>query len=407
MNDDEIIQINQTRGVQMQNEIRVLGIDVAKQIFQIHAADASGKKLWSKSVKRSELTAFVANLPRCLIGMEACGGAHHWARQFCEMGHTVKLMAPQFVKPYVKGNKNDRRDAEAIAEAVTRPEMRFVAVKETWQQDMLSVHRVRERVMKGRTALMNEMRGLLHEYGIVFAQGPHRLREGVIKVLSASDNRFSENMHELLQQLFEEWNEMERRLERYDAMILRDFRAHDVCRKLEKLDGIGPITATALVATVGNANVFEDGRQCSAFFGLVPRHDGSGGKTRMKGISKRGDRYVRKLLVHGARAVLRAALGKEEHRTRWEVRLAKRQGFNTACVALANKNARRCWAIMAGRTPEIRHGETMTTRSKSDKGATGVKRRTRSPQGFLKPARPVAPGHPRANFKNPVDNASS
>lgn len=336
----------------MQTErIAVAGVDLAKRVFQIHCTDARGKALLRRQLTRAQLVPFFAQLPACLVGMEACGGAHYWARKIRALGHDAKLMAPQFVKPYVKTNKDDRADAEAIAEAVTRPGMRFVAIKDIWQQDLLMVHRVRERLVKARTALTNEIRGLLQEYGIIFPEGKYRLHTGLLELLSSSDERLSGHARRLIQSLFEEWTEMEKRIKEHETTIMQTHRLHETCRKLEELPGIGPITATALIATVGDAGVFKNGRQLSAFLGLVPRHDGTGGKVRMKGISKRGDSYVRKLLVHGARSVLRAAQAKPQHHNSWVVRLSKHRGFNKACVALANKNARKCWAIMAGRKP--------------------------------------------------------
>lgn len=331
--------------------IAVVGIDLAKRVFQIHAADARGVVLMRKTLQRNQVQPFFTNLPSCLVGMEACGGAHHWARGIRAAGHTVRLMAPQFVRPYVKTNKDDRADAEAIAEAVTRPGMRFVAVKEVWQQDLLMVHRVRERLVKGRTALTNEIRGLLHEYGIVFPQGKHHLRSGMIEILTSSDERLTQQVVQLMQMLFDEWREMDQRVEEYERIIVRTYRSHEACKKLGEIPGIGPITATAMVATIGDPGMFKNGRQFAAFLGLVPRHDGTGGKIRMKGISKRGDRYMRKLLVHGARAVLRAVSAKPHLRNTWVVKISERSGFNKACVALANKNARHCWAVLAGRSP--------------------------------------------------------
>lgn len=329
------------------DRVAVVGIDLAKNVFQIHGSDASGRAILRRQLTRAQVLPFLAQLPPCLIGMEACGGAHHWARQIRAFGHQVRLMAPQFVKPYVKTNKDDRADAEAIAEAVTRPGMRFVAIKESWQQDLLSVHRVRERLVKNRTALTNEIRGLLGENGIVFGQGTHRLRDGLTKLLGCEESGLSDKMRFLLQQLLDEWRAFEQRLDDCEAMIKDEFQSRDICRRLQKLEGIGPITATAFVATIGDPAVFRNGRQMSAYLGLVPRHDGSGGKNRNKGISKRGDRYVRKLLVHGARAVLRVAHANPD-RHRWVAEVDRRRGFNKACVALANKNARRCWAIMSG-----------------------------------------------------------
>lgn len=332
----------------MRNEVKVLGIDVAKEVFQIHAADARGKKVWSKSVRRSEIKSLIMRMPPCLIGMEACGGAHYWAREFRAMGHEVRLMAPQYVKPYVKRDKDDAVDAEAITEAVTRPGMHFVAVKEIWQQDMLAAHRVRERLVRQRTALINEIRGLLHEYGITVPKGASRLRQRLVELFMESKLEvLSLPVLDLMQELHEELLDMEKRVKRCDAGIKRTCKSQGMCENLEReLGGIGPITATAMVATMGDPSVFRNGRQVGSFFGLVPRHTGTGGKVRNGGISKRGDRYIRKLLVHGARNVVRYAAGKNDRESRWLQELATRRGFNKACVALANKRARQCWAIM-------------------------------------------------------------
>jgi len=329
--------------------IKTIGVDVAKSVFQIHGTDARGTAVLRRQLRRAQMLPFFVQLPPCLIGMEACAGAHHWARELRKMGHTVRLMAPQFVKPYVKTNKSDRADAEAIAEAVTRPGMRFVGVKEVWQQDLLAEHRARDLQVKTRTALTNQIRGLLHEYGIVFARGSAKLHEGLLNLLASEDERLSAGMRQLLQRLLEQWLFLERALDTSETTLVRESRSREVCRNLEKLPGIGPITSTALVATVGDPSVFKNGRHLSAFLGLVPRHTGTGGKMRLGGISKRGDRYVRKMLVHGARSALKAAAAKNHEHPPWVVRLADRRGFNKACVALANQNARRCWAIMAGR----------------------------------------------------------
>jgi len=337
--------------------IKTIGVDVAKSVFQIHGTDARGTTVLRRQLRRAQMLPFFAQLSPCLIGMEACAGAHHWARELGKMGHTVRLMAPQFVKPYVKTNKSDRADAEAIAEAVMRPGMRFVGVKQVWQQDLLAEHRVRDRQVRAHTALTNEIRGLLQEYGIVFARGSAALREGLLELLASEDERLSAGMRRLLPRLLEECSFLERALDEGEKTIVRESRSREVCRNLETLSGIGPITSTALVATVGDPQVFKNGRHLSAFLGLVPRHEGTGGKIRLGGISKRGDRYVRKMLIHGARSALRATIARKHERPPWAVQLADRRGFNKACVALANKNARRCWAIMAGREVPAAHAE--------------------------------------------------
>lgn len=351
----------------MRNAVKVLGVDVAKNVFQIHGVDASGKEIFRRQLSRAKLKPFMAMQQKCLIGMEACGGAHHWAREFRAMGHEVKLIAPQYVKPYVKRNKNDEADAAAIAEAVTRPEMSFVATKELWQQDMLMIHRVRERLVKQRTALMNEIRGLLQEYGEVIAVGSHQLRVGVNMLLASTNNGLTDMARGVLGQLAAEWRELDERLDTYTGRVEQMARSHEICRELDKLPGIGPITATAMVATVGDPRAFRNGRQLAAYLGLVPRHEGTGGKVRLLGISKRGDRYLRKLLVHGGRALLRHVERRSDRQSRWAVTIIERRGFNKACVAMANKNARMCWAIMMkclkGETPMVEAPATQRTRA--------------------------------------------
>lgn len=352
----------------MQNQVRVIGVDVAKNVFQIHGVDARGKMVFRKTVSRAKLVAFMADTSPCLVGMEACGGANHWGRKFRAMGHEVRLMAPQYVKPYVKTNKNDATDAEAIAEAVTRPGMRFVAVKEIWQQDILIVHRVRERLVKQRTALTNEIRGFLQEYGIVFQQGHSNLRNGLVELMASSENALTPMTRQLIMDLMKEWSDLDERLKVCEDKIRQLLRSNEMCKALDKLSGIGPITATALIATIGDPNVFKNGRQVSSYFGLVPRHEGSGGNVRLKGISKRGDKYIRRLLIHGARSMVRHADRKTDHTSRWITRIVMNRGFNKACVAMANKNARMCWAVMM----KLSRGETV---SAVYRGASEVFRR--------------------------------
>ncbi|MFH1829359.1 MAG: IS110 family transposase [Pseudomonadota bacterium] len=343
--------------------LEIVGIDLAKSVFQIHGVDASGKALVRKKLSRGELIAFMENLPKTRVVMEACGGSNYWARRFREMGHEVKLIAPQFVKPFVKTNKSDKADAEAIVEAGMRPGMRFVGVKEEWQQDILSVHRVRARLMKSRTALINELRGLLQEYGIVFSRRAALLPERVADFLSKDAEGISGVMVQLVQELLTELMEMESRIDIYDRKIMQVSKDREECKVVKMVSGVGPITATALVATIGDINQFRNGRQLSAYLGLVPRHEGSGGKIRIKGISKRGDRYVRMLLIHGARVVLRHAQGRSEGYNRWVKRLAERRGYNKACVALANKNARMCFAMLK----KYREGKTVLAKPPADR----------------------------------------
>lgn len=341
----------------MKNEVKVLGVDLAKNVFQICGVDASGNEVFNRQVKRSKLKQFVATFPKCLIGMEACGGSHYWAREFRKMGHEVKLISPNYVRPYVKRNRNDERDAAAIAEAVTRPGMNFVAVKEVWQQDILMIHRIRERLVKQRTALMNEIRGLLHEYGIAIPIGASNLRKGIMDLLSCTESSLAGSVINVVEQLSIEWREMDERLAMYTLELECLARTNKICRELDKLPGIGPITATAMVATIGDPRLFKNGRHLAAYLGLVPRQEGTGGKVRLLGISKRGDKYLRKLLVHGGRTLLQYAEKKTSRQSEWGLKLLNRRGFNKACVAMANKNARMCWAVMM----KCLNGEMPTT----------------------------------------------
>ena len=331
------------------NELNVIGIDLAKNIFQLHCSSRAGKTLWKKKLKRDQLALFMVNTPRSCVVMEACGGANYWARKFTLMGHDVKLIAAQFVKPFVKSNKNDANDAEAIVEAASRPNMRFVPVKAIEQQDTLSLHRIRERLIKNRTALSNEIRGLLTEYGIVFAVGIHKIREHLPKAIEDGANELTNASRRQFQDLYEELCFIDQRVEKLESEIVRIAKESEPCQKIMKLPGIGPLTATALTATISNPHLFKNGRHLSAYLGLVPRQHSSGGKEKLLGISKRGDAYLRKLLIHGARSILlRIKTTKSESaQTDWLRKLNDRQGFNKTCVALANKNARVIWRLLA------------------------------------------------------------
>lgn len=324
----------------------VVGIDLAKNVFQIHAVDSRGKVVLRRRVSRSQLIIMMQQMPKCLVGMEACGGAHNWGRKFRAMGHDVRLIPPQYVKPYVKTNKNDSADAEAIVEAVSRPNMRFVAIKEEWQQDILSVHRVRDRLVRERTGLMNEIRGLLHEYGIVIPLGRAALGRCVAELLGDADNNLTMTMRQLVSGLIDELQSIEARIAEHDAVIRNVNDTEERCRRISKVRWIGPVTATALVASIGDANHFDSGRNVSAWLGIVPRQHSTGGKDRLLGISKRGDSYLRKLLIHGARSVV-CHIGKRQDRlSRWVQEKERTRGYNKACVALANKNARIIWAML-------------------------------------------------------------
>jgi len=330
----------------MEQKLSALGIDIAKQVFHLVGMDAHGTIVVRKRLYRAQVLVFIAQLPPTCMGMEACGGAHYWARRFREHGHEVKLMAPQFVAPYRKANKNDMRDAEAIAEALTRPTMRFVPVKSVAQQELQALHRVRERLMKARTALINETRGLLLEYGIVVPQGATTFRKHVLEKLATEDAKLTPHSLALFQQLLEELATLEARVATYDAQLAQVAQTHPVCQRLMTIPGLGELTATALVAAVSGATQFKNGRQFAAWLGLVPRQHSTGGKSRLLGMSKHGDSYLRKLLVHGARSCLRWVGRKRDRRSQWVQSLMERRGWNRAAVALANKNARVAWVLM-------------------------------------------------------------
>lgn len=327
-------------------EITTVGIDLAKSVFQVHAVDQHGKVVLKKQLKRGQVPEFFANLPTCLIGMEACGSAHYWARKLQALGHTVKLMAPQFVKPYVKTNKHDAADAEAICEAVRRPNMRFVPVKNIEQQAVLALHRVRQGWIKARTAQANQIRGLLSEFGLIVPQGIGHITKRVPALLDETKDELPRAFQELVLRLLEHFKDLDRQVNEMEHQIQSWHRSDALSLKLEKVPGIGPITASALVASVGDAKNFANGRQLAAWLGLVPKQHSSGGKTNLQGISKRGDTYLRTLLIHGARAVIRQLERKADVQG-WLGKLLGRRHKNIAAVALANKNARIAWAVLA------------------------------------------------------------
>jgi transposase len=326
-------------------QITTIGIDLAKSVFQVHGVDAAGNIVMKKQVRRTDMSEFFANLSPCLIGMEACGSAHYWARKLEGMGYTVKLMAPQFVKPYVKTNKNDAADAEAICEAVQRPNMRFVPIKNVEQQAILALHRARQGFVKARTAQGNQIRGMLAEFGLIIPKGLAFVRERVPLLLDEAGDELPGAFRMLILRLLEQLKDLDRQVGELEFQIKAWHRSNALSKRLEKIPGIGPITASALVASVGDAKNFKNGRQLAAWLGLVPRQHSTGGRANLLGISKRGDTYLRTLLIHGARAVIRYAEGKA--RQDWLHRLLGRRNKNIAAVALANKNARTVWALLA------------------------------------------------------------
>jgi transposase len=328
-------------------EITAVGLDLAKNVFQAHGVDERGHAVLKKALKRHQVVPMFANMPSCLIGMEACASAHYWARKLQALGHTVKLMAPQFVKPYVKTNKNDTADAEAICEAVRRPNMRFVPIKNGEQQALLSLHRARQGFVKARTAQANQIRGLLAEFGITMPQGICHVTKQLPQILDDEQSELPGAFRQLLQRLGDHLKELDRHVGELEFQIQLWHRECAASKKLASIPGVGPITASALVASIGDAKCFKDGRQLAAWLGLVPRQHSSGGKPTLLGISKRGDAYLRTLLIHGARSVIRVAERKPSYAGSWLSTLLARRSPNVAAVALANKNARIAWALLA------------------------------------------------------------
>lgn len=328
-------------------EIDILGIDLAKRVFQLHGADRRGQTLHRSKVMRAGLLEAVRTLQPRIIAMEACSSAHDWARCFQELGIEVRLISPQYVIPFVKTNKNDRNDAEAIAEAAGRPTMRFVTVKSVEQQDMQAVHRVRELLVAQRTALINQARGLLGERGVTIAQSPEAFKRAAPQILGQCQGEVTSVCQAMLMELVQQVQALEERIKHAEGWIKSFMKRSALCKKIAAIGGVGPITATAMVAAVGEAKEFKNGRHLSAWLGLVPRQYSSGGKSRLKGISKRGDTYLRTLLIHGARSVLRYVVGKTDPSSLWLQELINRRGYNRAAVALANKNARVIQALLS------------------------------------------------------------
>jgi transposase len=332
------------------DKITVVGLDLAKNVFQVHGVSDAGQVLCRKQLRRGQLLPFFAKLEPCLVGMEACGGMHYWACKLAELGHTVRPMAARFIKPYIKSNKSDALDAEAICEAVQRPSMRFVSPKSPDQQAMLHLHHSRRLLVGQRTALINHVRGVLMEFGITVPIGPNVLRRRLPEILEDGDNELPILTRELIATLADQLRALDERIEVLEHQIHIWHRNNEASQRLAEVPGIGIMTATALVAAAGNGQAFRSGREFAAWLGLVPRQDSSGGRQRLLGISKRGDRYLRTLLIHGARAVVRhlrarLAAGKPPSNP-WLARLVDRRHPNVAAVALANRNARVVWALL-------------------------------------------------------------
>lgn len=323
-----------------------LGIDLAKNVFELCGVNEQEQVVYRKRVSRAKLMLELSRLEPCLVGMEACGSAHYWARRLQALGFEVKLMAPQWVRPYRRGNKTDRNDAEAIVEALGRPTMRFVSVKSEESQAILSLHRVRDRVVKERTALINQLRGLLAEFGVVVAQGGHRMRQALPEILEDGENGLPALMRELLWEQYERLKDCDAAVQHHDRRIERLARESETAQRLMQVSGIGAITATAVIASVGNAKEFKRSREFAAWLGLVPREHSSGGKQRLGRITKQGNRYLRTLLVHGARSVVNRAGKNTDGKSQWALAVKGRRGHNKALVALAAKQARIVWALL-------------------------------------------------------------
>jgi transposase len=344
-NDDKLISFKHKRRSNM--DITTLGIDLAKNSMQLHGIDNIGNVVVKKKISRNKLIKYIANLKPSLIGMEACGSANYWARKFKSFGHTVKLMNPKFVKPYVKSNKNDANDAEAICEAVTRPNMRFVGIKNIQQQDMQTLHRIRSQLIKARTAITNQIRGLLAEYGIIIPKQIQNISKYLPEILEDAENKLTYLSRELFNTVYLQFKYYEQQISHYDCKIHQFYKTDEKCKQISKVPGVGPVIATAITTVLSEPNAFKNGREFAAFIGLVPKQCSTGGKSILLGISKRGNRYLRTQLIHGARAVVSTAAKKTDSHSLWINGIRNTKGFNKASVALANKNARVIWALLA------------------------------------------------------------
>ena len=329
------------------SNVTTCGIDLAKNVFSLHAVDGRGAVVLRKTVTRARLVAVVAQLPPCVIGLEACSGAHEWARRFAQHGHTVKLMAPRFVAPYRKSGKNDNNDAEAICEAVSRPSMRFVPVKSMEQQAVLTLHRVRLGFVEERTATINRIRGLLAEFGVVLAQRVVEVRRGAAATLDQLPAMAQRALRDLLAHV----GVLDERISEYERELEQHARQDERAKRIQKLSGVGPISASAIVASVADAHEFKNGRQFAAWLGLTPKQYSTGGKTRLGRITGHGDAYLRTLLIMGARSMLQTALRRTDRLARWALGVRARRGYHRACVAIAAKHARIIWAMLGKNQP--------------------------------------------------------
>ncbi len=330
--------------------ITTIGLDLAKSVFHVVCYNSQFKEVKKRMLRRNQVLQFFTQLAPCLIGMEACASASYWGRELRSLGHDVKLIPPQHVKPYLRGNKNDYNDARAIAEATTRPGMPTVAIKTTEEQDIQALHRMRSQCLRDRTALCNSTRGLLGEYGIILPKGITVLRRSIPDLLEDADNSLSDFFRELLARRYKQLVELDEHICFYTSQLEHQSRQNEACQRLQTVPGFGPIVASAFCSAIGDGLTYERGRDVSASLGLVPRQHSSGGKNVLLGISKRGDSYVRSLMVHGARAVATQAIRKDDPFSRWINRIRKERGWNKAVIAVANKMARIGWAILRHKT---------------------------------------------------------
>ena len=327
--------------------VTTIGIDLAKSVFQLHGIDADGEVVFRRKLRRSAVLDFLRDLPPCRVGLEACATAHFWAREIGALGHDVRLIPPAYVKPYVKRQKNDAADAEAICEAVTRPSMRFVPVKSAERQGVLMLHRTRDLLMRQRTMLLNAVRAHLAEFGIITAQGPHKLLTLIGAIRTGEVPGLPEIARGALESLASQLDNLAGEVRKLERQLMLWHRADETSQRLKTIPGVGIITATALSASVPDPAVFKTGRQFAAFLGLVPRQNSSGGKARLGRISKMGDGYLRRLLVVGATSVIRRAGSNTSATGAWVRSLLERKPSRVATVAVANKTARIAWAVLA------------------------------------------------------------
>jgi len=330
--------------------ITTVGLDLAKNVFHVVCLNKHNNEVKKRKLRRNQVRQFFAQLPACTVAMEACATSHYWGRELIALGHNVKLIPPQHVKPMVQGNKNDYNDACAIAETVNRPKITFVAVKTIEEHDMQAIHRMRTQCIRDRTALSNSTRGLLGEYGISFSKGLATLRRKIPELLEDAENGLSMRFRNLLARRYEQLVELDEHIAFYTKELELLSQQDEACQRLQTIPGFGPIVASAFRSTIGDGSAYTRGRNAAASLGLVPRQYSSGGKNVLLGISKRGDRYLRKLLVHGARTVVLHAANRDDPLSRWINRIRERRGYNRAAVAMANKMARMGWAILRNNT---------------------------------------------------------